>query len=283
MTPLALHLGLALLVAVAVIGVSWGVQSLPKSTFKGVLGYQARWDAELKQLHIKGRFRYVPIIQLILFPLSIALAAEIGKPLLFALPVAVAGLPPLILKRSKKRRSERFGEELDSFLTSLSDALTAVPNLGEAIASLHEHLEPPIRDEVGILLGEITLGSTIEDALRRMAARVNLPGLDAAVEAALLSHRVGGDLSHTLRRIASSIREMARLEGVVKTKTAEGRTQAWVMGSVPPGMVLVLEKMDPEWLAPLWNDPIGWIILGVAAILEVTAVVLIRRIMAVEL
>jgi tight adherence protein B len=70
---------------------------------------------------------------------------------------------------------------------------------------------------------------------------------------------------------------------VVKTKTAEGRTQAWVMGAVPPGIVLILEKMDPEWLAPMWEDPIGWIILGIAAVFEVVAVALIRRIMAVDI
>ena len=283
MTPLALHLGLALLVAIAVVAASLAVQRLPKSAFKGTLGYQARWNDELKQLRIKTRFRWIPLLQLVLLPVSTMLVVKLGKPLLIALPAGVAFLPFLVLKRCKKRRAERFEEDLDTFLTSLADALTAVPNLAEAIASLHEHLDPPIRDEVGTLLGEIRLGSPIEDALRRMAARVKLPGLDAAVEAALLSHRVGGDLSCTLRRIASSIREMARLEGVVKTKTAEGRTQAWVMGSVPPGMVLILEKMDPEWLEPLWTDPIGWIILGIAAILEVTAVVLIRRIMAVEL
>jgi Flp pilus assembly protein TadB len=53
------------------------------------------------------------------------------------------------------------------------------------------------------------------------------------------------------------------------------------MGSVPPGLLFILEYVDPDWTAPLWRDPIGWAMIGLAAILEVTAIALIRKIIAV--
>jgi tight adherence protein B len=55
------------------------------------------------------------------------------------------------------------------------------------------------------------------------------------------------------------------------------------MGAVPPGLVLMLERINPDWLAPMWNDPIGWLMLGGAAVLEVAAIALIRKIMAVDI
>jgi tight adherence protein B len=283
MTDFPLQYILTLFVALSFVVTALIVQSLPTSAFQKVRQYQAFWDDQIKRWRLSSSFHFVPHVQAVTVPFSLVLLLLTEH--LFFLGSALAGLllPLLVLKQHRRRRSAALELELDTFLTSLADALTAVPNLREALASLHGHLNPPLREEVGTLLGEIRLGSSLEDAMRRMASRINLPGLDSAVEAALLSHRVGGDLPRTLRRISRSIREMARLEGVVKTKTAEGRTQAWVMGAVPPGIVLILEKMDPEWLAPMWEDPIGWIILGIAAIFEVVAVALIRRIMAVDI
>ena len=55
------------------------------------------------------------------------------------------------------------------------------------------------------------------------------------------------------------------------------------MGLVPPFLTLALHKIDPTWLEPLWHDPIGWILLGIAAMLEISAVALIRKIMAVDI
>lgn len=282
MTLDVIHLMATGCVAFSVISAIAALRS-PGASFKPMWRYQLRWDTEIKRSHLGSGFHYVPHIQAVFCLIGLAAWRLTDNPWFGGVVMLAVAVPPWLLARQERLRQQRIEDELDSFLLSLADALTAVPNLGEAIQSLHEHLNPPIKDEVGILLGEVRLGATIDDALRRMASRISLPGLDAAVEAALLSHRIGGDLSHTLRRIASSIREMARLEGVVKTKTAEGRTQAWVMGAVPPGMVVLLNYMDPEWIAPLLNDPIGWIILGVAAAFEVAAVFLIRRIMAVEI
>ncbi len=283
MNATLIHLGIALAVAAAVGAAGLLVGSLATSPLDYLIRYQRRWRDEVKQLRLGEGYVYLPVAQVVSLLLSIALLVITAHPLFAALAALIVVLPMIALHRFRRARLASVEAELDTFLNSLADAMSAIPNLKEAIASLHEHLHPPIKDEVGQLLAEIRLGSTIDEGLRRMASRIGLPGLDAAVEAALLSHRVGGDLSRTLRRIAENIREMARLEGVVKTKTAEGRTQAWVMGAVPPGMILLLEKMDPEWLSPLFDDPIGWIILGAAAVLEVLAVVLIRRIMAVDI
>ncbi len=192
-------------------------------------------------------------------------------------------IPVLILFRHKRKRLELFEKDLDAFLVGLADSLTAVPNLTEALSTLQENLAHPVKEEVGIVLSEVRLGRPIGEALGNLATRLDIPALHAAVGAALLSHRVGGDLPQTLRRIAAATREMARLEGMLKAKTAEGRSQALVMGLLPPSLVAILQHTDANWLAPMWDDPIGWILLGAAAILEIAAVALTKKIMAVEI
>ncbi|MDD5309434.1 MAG: type II secretion system F family protein [Deltaproteobacteria bacterium] len=180
-------------------------------------------------------------------------------------------------------RERMLADQVEGFLTGLAGALTVTPNLGEALSQTARHLPQPMRGELEDALAQARLGRPLDEALVSMAERIGAPGMGPVVAAVLMGRRTGGDLPGILKRMATTVREMARLEGVVRTKTAEGRGQAWVMGLAPPGLMLVLDRVNPGWLAPLWDDPIGWIILAAAAVLEITAVALIRRIMAVDI
>lgn len=210
-----------------------------------------------------------------------ALWLETPWPLVPAL--AILALPRVLAGRAAARRRRLLAAQLDGALTALAGSLGATPNLGDALASIAGFQPSPMREELRRVLADVRLGRTIDEALLEFAARADLPGLDAAVAAAVTGRRTGGDLPGILRRTAGSLRELERLEGVVRTKTAEGRGQAVVMGVVPPLLVAALHWIDPDWLAPLWADPIGWAILAVAVVLEIAAIAMIRRIMAVDL
>jgi len=250
---------------------------------RGLTRYRAWWAEQVERLRADPRLRKVPALQLRAAPALLVDAYASG--LIALLPAALLVLigPPLMLRDRARRRRDALAAQLDSTLTGLANALATTPNLGEAIRTLLDTLEDPMRAELAAVLGEVRVGRPIDDALTALASRSGIPGFTAAVAAAIMGRRTGGDLPAILRRTAATLREMARLEGVVRTKTAEGRAQSLVMGLVPPLLILALHKIDPGWLAPLWHDPIGWIILGLGAIFEVAAIALIRRIMAVDL
>jgi tight adherence protein B len=275
--PLAVSL---LVGTVAATVVAWAAE---KDSAPGRLWryYHGWWTVRLNALNLHPTFQAVPLWQGVALPTLIGGAVFMSQPLVLALAAAVVALPPWLLIRHRLRHQQALNQGLDAFLTILADSLATVPNITEALSTVLDHVGQPIKNEVLSVLKEMRIGASLEDALSHMAQRVRLPGFDAAVGAALLGKRTGGDLPGIFRRIAATVREMARLEGVIRTKTAEGRCQAWVMGSVPPGLLFILEYVDPNWIAPLWRDPIGWALIGLAAVLEVAAIALIRKIMAV--
>jgi tight adherence protein B len=197
--------------------------------------------------------------------------------------LAVLLWPHLGLGLARRRRWRALEATQDTLIVSWADALSTHPNLQEAIASSVEFLPNPLRGEVRRLLSQMHLGLDMETALRGFSERLGQPGIEAAVCASILGRRTGGDLPHILRSIAASTREMARLEGMVRAKTSEGRYQAWVMGGIPPGLLFSIDKLNPSWTEPLWSDPMGWALLGLATVMEIAAVALIRKITAVEI
>jgi tight adherence protein B len=86
-----------------------------------------------------------------------------------------------------------------------------------------------------------------------------------------------------LETTALAIREMSRLEGVVKTKTAEGKAQLWVLGLLPLVLMFALHNMQPGYFDPLRDNIIGWIISFVAGTFWVTSIAMARKILQVDI
>jgi tight adherence protein B len=195
--------------------------------------------------------------------------------------VAIAPLRYLTLQRRK--RVTRIEQQLDGFLTSLAHALRANPALGEGLASTARVVAPPLAEEVRLLLHENALGSPLDRALDEMGRRIGSPVVSTALATLRVARMTGGDFVQTLETSAATLREMARLEGVVRTKTADGRAQAWVVAILPIPMMGTLTQIAPNLLAPLWNSNNGQILLCVASLMWLVAILAARRIAQVQI
>ena len=197
--------------------------------------------------------------------------------------IALPFIPFVFLWQKKRQRQQSMNNQMDNMLANLANAFSVTGNLSNAIEDVADGEPEPMQSELTRVLHEIRLGSSEDDALQRMAERSELPLFRTAITAMIVGKRSGGQLAQIMSDTAASIRELKRLDGVLKTKTAEGRIQAWVMGLVPFFLCGLLQLINPDWLAPLWNTPFGWVLLSCALLLEIIAVLLIRKILAVAL
>ncbi len=137
-------------------------------------------------------------------------------------------------------------------------------------------------EELDVLLKECDLGTPLDEALDNLARRVGAKTVSGAVLALKVSRRSGGNLTEMLEHTAGALRELVRLEGVVRTKTAEGKAQAFVIGFVPVPMVIGAEFMDPGFFRPLETTFIGSAVAAAAMVLWILAVATARGILAVD-
>jgi tight adherence protein B len=127
------------------------------------------------------------------------------------------------------------------------------------------------------------VGTTLEQALLNMSARIQSVELDATLTGLLIARQVGGELPKILETTASTLREMTRLQGVVRTKTAEGKVQLFVVALFPAGLLFGLDLLSPGYFDPLSNDPMGLVIVGICVVLWLVALVIARKVLAVDL
>jgi tight adherence protein B len=244
--------------------------------------YEAAIDKEIAFLLYRTTGERIARIQLAIIAAALIAAFLIADVFVLFLVPLVAATPLAVLQRRRDKRIARIELQLDGWLMVLSNALKAAPSLGEALATSQTLSRPPMSEEVDLVLKEVRLGNPTDQALLHMAARCNSRTLWGAVATLLVSRQTGGDVSRILEDSADTLREMARLEGVVKTKTADGRMQAYVLGVLPVFLLAAIHFVDPNWLSALGSNALGYLITIAAATLWILGFLSARRILAVD-
>jgi tight adherence protein B len=199
--------------------------------------------------------------------------------------VGLAGgilLPRIILKRMWKQRLDDIDEQIEEAMIYMANSFKANPALPDAIQDVCNAMGPPVTQEFSVMLKEYKLGTPLDTALINMQQRVPARNLQLAISALIIGRTVGGNIPKILEDISSTIRESYRLERVIDTQTAQGRMQAWVMGLMPAVVIGAFYLMDPELITPLFETLPGYIILAVAAVLNVIGVVFILKIVRIQ-
>ncbi|MFT3928085.1 MAG: type II secretion system F family protein [Myxococcales bacterium] len=211
------------------------------------------------------------------------LALALGNPLAASVVVLPALCLQPVLGMRRARRIAELESQLDAWLRGLAAALRATPALGDALEYSLGLVASPLRDELETLVKEHKLGTPLDEGLTRMGRRIGSRSLQTALATLRIGLRTGEISRGSLERSASTLREMARLEGVVRVKTAEGKAQGFVLALLPLPMVALFRYVNPTYLLPLIEEPRGHLVMGCAFLCWFSSLVLTRRILDVDL
>jgi tight adherence protein C len=145
-----------------------------------------------------------------------AWAAAVTKPamaimvgLLFGLICFV--LPDILLNGRIRSRRDEVRAMLPDALDLLAVSVEAGLGFDGAVAKLTETMEGPLIQEFALALKEMRIGESRAEALKRMAARMDVPELTAFVRAVVQADQLGSSLSGILRIQAADVRARRQL------------------------------------------------------------------------
>ena len=196
----------------------------------------------------------------------------------------VAGffLPRIIVNVTKARRLRRFNDQLGDAINLIVNSLRAGFSMPIAMETVANNMPPPIAEEFHRVVLEVGLGLSLENALNNMLRRVPSQDLDLLVTAVSVQHEVGGNLAEILDTISFTIRERVRIQGEIKTLTAQGEFTGYLLSALPFILIVVISAMSRDYMNPMFTQPCGWVMLGVAFIIIVLGFLIIRRIINIE-
>jgi tight adherence protein B len=187
-------------------------------------------------------------------------------------------LPRFWVGRRISGRLSAFNKQLPDTITLLSNSLRAGSSFLQSIELVSREGGPPMSEEMGRVVREVNLGLGMEEALNNLVRRIKSDDLDLMVTAIGIQQQVGGNLAEILDTIAFTIRERVRIKGEINTLTAQGRVSGYLVAFLPIGLGVALNAINPAFMAPLFTETIGRILIGVGAVMMTIGFLAIRKI-----
>lgn len=201
--------------------------------------------------------------------------------LLLALPAAY--LPVLIVQQQGQSRINKLVEQLPDSLELMSRALSAGLGLSDAFRLVAEEMPMPIAAEFGRVQEEVRFGRDYREAFEKLLDRN--PGvfdLRIFVSSVMLQRDTGGNLIEILENIADTIRSRFLFDAKLSAMTAEAKFSAFILGSLPIAVLLLLFFTNREYLMPLVNTWQGKSIIATGVTMYALGILLMRDLSTVE-
>ncbi len=199
----------------------------------------------------------------------------------------IAGAVALLVPRSylaiqQRKRVRAFNDHLSDTINLLVNSVRAGYSVLQAMEAVAEEMAPPTSEEFHRVVREVQLGLTMEEALQNMLRRVPSDDLDLMITAMNVQREVGGNLAEVLDAISFTIRERVRILGEIRALTAQGRYAGYIVSLLPVFVSVVIFFINPEFTEQLTEKECGWILIGIAVVLEVLGYIVIQRIVNIE-
>ena len=199
--------------------------------------------------HFAGNLGYAAIASIVLF---------------FAIPV-------LVLSKAGTERSNKLGQQLPDSLAVIVRSLEAGHPVPTAIALVGQEMPDPVGSEFGMVADEMSFGSSMKDAVRRLSQRSFNEDVDLFAATIRLQAKTGGNLSELLKLNGDAIRDRQMLRLRVKAASAEGRMSALILSAAPFVVAGAVHLLNPNFYGEIIDKPVvqywlagfaGWMMIG---------------------
>ena len=155
-------------------------------------------------------------------------------------------------------------------------------SINQALESIADENRPPISIEFRLLVQELRLGVSLENALNNMCRRIESDDFELVAVAIITARQTGGELTSVLERLAKVIRERLRIYRKISALTAQGRMQAAVIGIMPFALMFMMSYIVPDAMSGFFSSIIGIISCAVAVILVIVGFLSIKKITSIK-
>jgi len=222
--------------------------------------------------------------------LAACLAAGALAMLFFAQPLVALGFMALVpimagnqAAAAIEKRNTKMREQLPDALQCLGFCFLAGCSLAQAIEQTASETAEPLKSELLSVSDDIQSGLGIREALSSLEQRNELPELHYMAVALEIQHQTGGSLKDLLQSAADSAKTSVVLKRQLQAQTAQARLSYKVVALMPVVLVMLLSVAVDGYADTFFSSIQGLMILITAAVMELSGILIIRKILGVDL
>ncbi|MCO5130427.1 MAG: type II secretion system F family protein [Xanthobacteraceae bacterium] len=187
------------------------------------------------------------------------------------------GAPRWLLGFLRKRREKKFLAALPDAVDVIVRGIKAGLPLFESIKVVAADAPQPLRGEFLAIIETQAVGMPLGEACSRLYERMPLPEANFFGIVVAIQQKSGGNLSEALGNLSKVLRDRKKMNEKIQAMSMEAKASAAIIGALPPAVMLLVYITTPQYIALLWSEPVGRIMLAGSALWMATGVMVMKK------
>lgn len=181
--------------------------------------------------------------------------------------------PKMRTKEIIKKRKNELNLQFKDLLYSLSSSLIAGKSIESAfkeaikdLSILYPSPETYIIQEVELIVRRIEMNETVESALEDLSKRSHLEDIENFFDVFQTCKRTGGNLVSVMRNTSNIINDKIEIKEEINTILSSKKFEQKILSIMPIFIIALLSATTDDYMAPVFNTPIGRIVMTIAMV-----------------
>lgn len=191
--------------------------------------------------------------------------------------IGFLGLPRWALGMMVSGRQKKFSNQLADAIDVIVRGVKSGLPLNQCLRIIAAESPEPLRSEFQGLCDSSAMGVPLDTSMQRMYDRMPLPEVNFFSIVLVIQQKTGGNLSESLGNLSSVLRSRKLMKEKVKALSAEAKASAMIIGALPIVVMGLVYFTRPAYIATLFIDPVGHLVLLGAAVLMSTGIFIMHK------
>lgn len=200
----------------------------------------------------------------------------------FVITLGMWFVPKGVVDYMFHKRLVKFQFQMIDGLGLMANGMKSGLSIVQSLGMVKQEMPDPLAQEFDYVLKQQQLGISVEDAFQNMAKRLPSEDVNMFVTAVVILKETGGNLAETFETIVYTIRERIKIEQKISAMMAQNLAQGAIVFCMPYAMIAMFYFSDPDFLTPMFQEPIGWALIAVALTLQMMGGFMIYKIIQIK-
>ncbi len=190
---------------------------------------------------------------------------------------AFYGLPRWVLGFMAQRRIKKFTEEFPNAMDIIVRGIKSGLPVNDGLKLIARECPAPLGPEFQRLVENVGVGMSLDGALERMSEHVPAPELRFFAIVIAIQAKTGGNLAEALGNLSTVLRARKMMGEKIKALSSEAIASASIIGVLPPGVGTMIFITRPAYIAPMFSDVRGELMLAGGAFWMFCGIMMMRK------
>ena len=187
------------------------------------------------------------------------------------------GVPFWLLSYLKRRRETKFLDAFPDAVDIIVRGVKAGLPLLDCMKMITIEAPEPLKSEFRAIVETQAVGMPLGEACGKLYEDMPLAEANFFAIVISIQQKAGGNLAEALGNLSNVLRDRKKMKGKIRAMSQEAKASAGIIACLPVAVMLLVYLSSPHYIALLWTEPLGRLMLAGSAIWMFMGVMVMKK------